>query len=120
MARTKAARVFGKWYGQRWADSDMESWTSLSEAKYSLLQRDNMKMNSQQLVFELRDSGIYTLGPSASLQWYADDVEARYIDLYASLPDYNPLIEAWQWYVDCEPCVRLYIGPRGGIREEKF
>lgn len=119
MAINKRYMVVGKWYGQRWADADFEVWESMEAAKRSLRVRDNMNWDDQRQLGETLD-GRLSVANSDSVRFYADsDNEARYIDIYCFIREYDEKLESWVYLIG-EPIVRLTLGPRGGVRKESF
>lgn len=117
MAANRRYRVFGRWYGQAFADASMETWASLEDAKRQLLWRDNGNLCLSISAQETEEySGVYRIGSRSSSMFYAGDNEFRFIDLYHSTLQWDQNLDSWVWLVgDSYAWKRLTIGPRGGV-----
>lgn len=120
MAANKRYMVVGKWYGQRWANADFEVWESQAAARRSLEIRDNMNWDLQRSLRETEPySDFHTVASARDMKFYADDNDARYIDVYGMEMEYDESLMSWKFLVG-EPVYRLMLGPRGGVRKENF
>lgn len=121
MAVNRRFMVVGKWYGQRWADADFEVWDSRERAERSLWIRDNMRLDRQRILGDVPHYGGDWMHISRLeyTSFYADSLEACYIDVYGHEMEYSHPTLSWVFRVG-EPLYRLSYGPRGGIVRESF
>lgn len=115
-------RVFGLWngggsYGLADMATDGETWSSLASAKASLVARyasgDWLRDRNSRVV-DVDENDVARPGVAPDV-FYPAVTEDCSIDLYAS-----ERVGRDGWRVSDVPWARLTLGPRGGVRVEKY